>query len=218
MSRASRFDKLENERRPATEQKSGASLERFGEAPAPSPREGQAPGPAAALDRFSSDGSDAVRTNEDELAALPFLVCPACGGQAGKFDVSCFNCGTRLDTREARAHNLERLKGLEAERAEEQARVQARREAEIADAAQLRQSQRAVLEKQLDDIKRAHGGGNDELIRYVGVWIAVVVSAVLAMQLSGGPRFFFVLLTLVLVATRLPAGVWRALGKHIERR
>ncbi|MEW5741933.1 MAG: hypothetical protein AB1938_23665 [Myxococcota bacterium] len=217
MSRASRFDKLENERRPATEQKSLVSLERFGEAPAPTDRE-DAPLPAAALERFTSDGADAVRTNDDALAQLPFLVCPACGGQAGKFDVSCFNCGARLDTREAREHNLARLNALEAERAEERARAAARREAEIAQAAELREADVAELKTQLEGIKRAHDDGpDDELIRYVGVWIAIVVCAVLAMELPGAPRLFLGFLAFVLILTRLPRGVWRILGHRSDR-
>lgn len=219
MSRASRFDKLEGKRRSPAEQKSGATLERFTEVPAPPPRGELVPSSQPALERFASDGTDAVRINDDELTALPSLECPACGGQAGKFDVSCFNCGTRLDTPAARAHNLARLEALRAQRAEEAARVAARREAEIAQAAQLRKEERALLLKQLDDIKRAYGGGrDDELHRYVGVWVAIVVCAALAMEVRGGLRLFFGLVALALVLTRLPLGVWAWLGRHLHRR
>jgi len=224
MSRFSRFDKLESERRPAKEaepgaKSSGASLERFGELPAARGQpEDVAPVEAQpALDRFAADGVGALRTNDDELTRLPFLECPACKGQAGKFDTTCFNCGARLDTREARAHNLARLEALKAERAEAKAREVARREEEIAEVAARRAAERAVLEGKLEDIERAHGGGDNELARYLGVWVSIVISALLAMELSSGVRWFFALVAVVLVMTRIPMRVWVFLGRHVQR-
>jgi len=232
MSRLSRFERLENERKTNTESSSGATLDRFGhaEAPAPRPAEGVeplAPRPGT-LERFAADGTDALATNEDELARLPFLECPTCGAQAGKYETSCHHCGTRLDSREARAHNLKRLEAFDAERAEQAAREKARLEAEIADAAALREAKHAVLLRQLQEIKRRHDeefGPSpvslpvpNELLRYLGVWIAIVVAAVLAMQLSGLARLFFGAIAVVLLLSRLPPWAWAILGKHIDRR
>lgn len=232
MSRFSRFEKLENERKASTASSSGAALDRFGHAEAPAPLPTAEPEPFAPqpqkLERFAADGTDALATNEDELARLPFLECPTCGAQAGKYETSCHNCSTRLDGREARAHNLKRLEAFDAERAELAAREAARREAEIADAAALREEKHAVLVGQLQEIKRRHdeefGDGRaslpvpNELLRYLGVWIAIVVAAVLAMQLSGLPRLFFGVIAVVLLLSRLPRGAWAILGKHIDRR
>jgi hypothetical protein len=225
MSRFSRFDKLESERRPAKEPTSegpasGASMDRFGGAPqvASRPDEPGASEPAPALERFAADGTETLRTNDDALVRLPFLECPACKGQAGKFDTTCFNCGTRLDTSEARAHNLARLEALQAERAEAKALEVARHEAEIAQATERRAEQQAVLEGKLDDIRREHGGGGNELVRYLGVWGTIVVASLLAMELSGKPSWFFGGLAVVLFLTRIPVGVWRVLGTQIDRR
>lgn len=229
MSRFSRFEKLENERKATTESSSGATLDRFGQEDAPAARpvadvEPFAPQPGK-LERFTADGTDALATNEDELARLPFLECPACGAHAGKYETSCHNCSTRLDSREARAHNLKRLDALDAERAEAAAREAARREAEIADAAALREERHAALVGQLQDIKRRHDeelGGSDapvpaELLRYLGVWIAIVLASVLAMELSGFARLVFGVIAVVLLLSRLPRGAWEVLGKRIDR-
>jgi hypothetical protein len=223
MSRFSRFDKLENERRPAKEQApdepaSGASMERFGEAPkvaerAPDP---EAPESAPALERFTADGTEVLRTNDDELVRLPFLECPECKGQAGKFDTTCFNCGTRLDTREARAHNLARLEVLKAEREEAKANEVARREAEIAQATERRAEERAVLSGELAGLRGDRQGGSNELLRYLGVWAAIVVAAALAMELTSNARWVFAGLAFVLFLTRIPLGVWRVLGRHVD--
>lgn len=229
MSRFSRFEKLENERKASTESSSGAALDRFGKAEVPATGKPADVAPfeprPEKLERFAADGTDAIATNEDELTRLPFLECPSCGAQAGKYERACHNCSTRLDGREARAHNLKRLEAYDAEQADAAARAEARREAEIADAAALRQEKHAVLVKQLQDIKRQHDEAlgpslpvPNELLRYLGVWVAIVVAAVLAMELSGGLRFLFGLIAFVLLLSRLPRGAWAILGKHIERR
>lgn len=232
MSRFARFEKLENERKASTETSSGATLDRFGNAERPAARPVEAVEPFApqpeTLERFAADGTDALATNEDDLARLPFLECPTCRAQAGKYETSCHHCSTRLDSREARAHNLKRLEAFDAERAEAAAREAARREAELADAAKLREEKHAVLVGQLQEIKRrydeAFGDGRaslpvpNELVRYLGVWIAIVVAALLAMELSGLPRLFFGVIAFALLLSRLPRGAWEVLGKHIDRR
>lgn len=232
MSRFSRFEKLENERKTsseATESSSGAALDRFGKPEVPAAEKPADVAPfeprPEKLERFAADGTDAIATNEDDLTRLPYLECPNCRAQAGKYERTCHNCSTRLDRREARAHNLKRLEAYEAEQADAAARAEARREAEIADAAALRQEKHAVLVKQLQDIKRQHDEAlgptlpvPNELLKYLGVWVAIVVAAVLAMELSGALRFFFGLVAFVLLLSRLPRGAWAILGKRIERR
>lgn len=223
MSRFSRFDKLESERKPAPDEKSqapGATLDRFGGAPTAKPPSAEvaAQAPAAPLERFEADGVGVLRTNDDELTRLPYLECPACGAHAGKYEQTCANCSTRLDSREARAHNLARLEALRQERAEAKAREVARREAEIAQAAELRAEQRAVVEGRLRDIKKQYAEPPNELARYLGVWVAIVICAVLAMELHGLARVLFGLVALVLALSRLPPGAWRVLGHRVGRR
>ncbi|MEW6432801.1 MAG: hypothetical protein AB1730_14955 [Myxococcota bacterium] len=229
MSRFSRFEKLENERKASTESSSGAALDRFGKADPPAT---ETPADVAPfeprpekLERFAADGTDAIATDEDELMRLPYLECPSCGAQAGKYERTCHTCSTRLDGHEARAHNLKRLEAYDAERADAAAKERARREAELAEAAALRHEKHAVLVKQLQDIRRRHDEAfgpsfpvPTELLQYLGVWVTIVVAAVLAMELSGAPRFFFGLVAFVLLLSRLPRGAWAILGKRIERR
>lgn len=141
MPRSSRFEKLEGQRR-ATDTSStpstGAALERFEGGAEPVATPGLTDAPEASLERFAADGASVVTVDDDELSKLPTLVCARCHAEGGRYDVTCFNCGSSLRDREARVYNLKRLANLEATRREEAMRRKAALTADIADEAMRR--------------------------------------------------------------------------------
>lgn len=107
----SRFDKLENARKAASEQprRTEPALERFAEADPRHTTHSPVATDDGTLQRFATDTEDVVRTAEAGLATLPTLECGACGTDCGKFDVACHVCGSRLDTDQTLARNEPRV-------------------------------------------------------------------------------------------------------------
>jgi hypothetical protein len=108
----SRFDKLENARKPNAEQprRTEPALERFAETDPRHTTQSPVATDDGTLQRFATDTEDVVRTAEASLATLPTLECGACGTDCGKFEVACHVCGSRLDTDQTLARNELRLR------------------------------------------------------------------------------------------------------------
>ena len=70
-----------------------------------------APGEKPPANRLSSafrpppEGSSSIPVDAEGFNAVPRNDCPRCERPNNLFDRTCVNCGTRLDTPEARAHN-----------------------------------------------------------------------------------------------------------------
>jgi hypothetical protein len=96
----------------------------------------------------------------------PFLRCPSCEADNGRFAVKCINCGSRLDTGEVRAWNdqLWQARGAEAETArlaeeERQKQLEADRLALLASRRELGES----IAQDAFDRERARGGASSPL-------------------------------------------------------
>lgn len=214
MSRYSRFEKLENERQPAREEeRPSPSLERFTEeAPAARPAAEPEPAVPAALPRFGEEG---LRTFEDELSKLPTLECAMCGSEASKFDVACFRCGARLDTPEARAHNLKRLEAITDARRAEAAQIEQAREEELQ---QLRERRREEADAAAEAIIAAHRPTAPSKVSLV-VWGFIAVFSLAAYYAPLiWPKLVLAVIAFVLLLTRIPLGAWKVLGKDVTTR
>jgi hypothetical protein len=171
----SRFEKIESSR-PAKEPEPATEPARFlaTEVPGPPPASGGAPPVELPEEPRPADG---------DLDRLPTLVCDRCGAESSKFDTHCRTCGSRLDSPGARALNLERLAGFDADAAEQTARAEA----------QLRGLQ-AASPQVLGTPRRGLG---------LQVWLSWALGLAL---LAALPRWAQVLVTL----GALGALVWRA--------
>jgi hypothetical protein len=103
----SRFDKLERPREErkedASEQSSpGLTVGRFTPG-GPSPTREEAAEPT--LERFAADGTQGLRTDRHADEEQPFIRCPVCERDWGRFDTRCGQCGEALDTEKAKAFN-----------------------------------------------------------------------------------------------------------------
>jgi hypothetical protein len=122
----SRFDKLERprpedserEEKPGTQ---GAALGRFdGEVPRrPEPQDASPPAPTT-LERFEADGTQGLRMDRHSDEEQPFVRCPVCERDGGRFDTRCGQCGEALDTPKARSFNQALWAKRLAERKDEQ--------------------------------------------------------------------------------------------------
>jgi hypothetical protein len=141
----SRFDKLERPREErkedASEQSSpGLTIGRFTpEGPSPAREEAAAP----SLERFAADGTQGLRTDRHADEEQPFIRCPVCERDWGRFDTRCGQCGEALDTEKAKAFNA----ALWAKRLAE-------RKAETEGAAR-RAAENAKQEQKLGDARKA---------------------------------------------------------------
>lgn len=104
MSKESRFDKLEQARRPA--ESSSVKLSRF-ENEAPARVIDEAPVERPELKRFEEDGAAGLHLDRDALAELPMLQCPSCKRDSSKWDQACIYCQTSLTSNEAVTYNLQ---------------------------------------------------------------------------------------------------------------
>lgn len=228
MSRASRFDKLENERAPKTAQESSrVAEERFSDAPdrteAPAPP--QAPAMEAALDaspaskettapqlkRFEVDGANHLTVDTDELVRLPFRRCPECQRDSSKFDRTCIFCRASLETPEARELNLSLLAGYDTEKAKEQVQLREQHEASI------KQIVEEEFKKQVEVEKES------ELKHRLGLKAGLVGGAVVSFLIAIWARSFclsgsLIVFSLVLIIIALPHEARVVLGTHMNRR
>jgi hypothetical protein len=222
MARRSRFENLERDRPERAAEPRSTGLERFSEAAAPAPRHAAeaARSGTEPLARFTADGAQALATDDDALARLPSLECPACGLEGGKFERRCRRCDAALDGPDGRALNLRRLAAFDAERAETAARAASRRAVEIAEAVARKAEERAALVRQLDDVKHAQLealGGAPRLTGALAGWVAIIAAAGLSVVLKGAPSAFFAVVAAALLLTQRPRGGLAWLSRRRDR-
>jgi hypothetical protein len=152
----SRFDKLERPREErkddASEQSTpGLSVGRFTPVDTAPTREESA---ERSLERFTADGTQGLRTQRRADEEQPFVRCPVCERDWGRFDTRCGQCGEALDSEKAKAFNA----ALWAKRLEE-------RRAEAEGAAQ-REAAAAKQQAELDDAKKAMAIGLAQQVKH----------------------------------------------------
>ncbi len=103
----SRFEKLERPRteepdKPQDTMTQGASLGRFSNDPSEARARDDAPKP---MERFEADGTQGLRVDRQDETVQPFIRCPVCERDWGRFDTRCGQCGEALDSAKAHAFN-----------------------------------------------------------------------------------------------------------------
>lgn len=205
MSRSSRFDKLELERKEPAES-SEPSHPRFEADALPPPADagGSADGePSAPTEaRFASGGVSEVQLAQGGLMELATLVCPACSTESARFDVRCYRCGAALDSKESVTLNQARLEALRAQRAEEARQTTLTQQQAVVETARAQAEQRQFAEGlalELGDHARTRLGMTG---RGVPAWAPSVaaVIAVLLLRLFAPPWLFRVGALVVVVA------------------
>jgi hypothetical protein len=220
----SRFDKLERQRhedaegeeKPASQ---GAALDRFGgQAPSHRAPHQDAPSPEpVALERFEADGTQGVRMDRHSNEEQPFIRCPACERDWGRFDTRCGQCGEALDTPKARAFNQALWAKRLAERQEEQQGIAQRELEREKQRHELEEDKkrmgRAIAQQVKEDYQREHaadrltdGWGGFRVSRYGRVWPLSIGLAFMAIRSHGPARW--VLFGTAAVALALDVWLW----------
>jgi hypothetical protein len=102
----SRFENLEQPHRPVDD-RGKDELRRFSR-DQPAREEAQAeraPAASATAERFAKTEDQALRLDLRGADTQPFRRCPTCELDSNRFEVACPNCGTMLDTPQAKAFN-----------------------------------------------------------------------------------------------------------------
>jgi hypothetical protein len=203
----SRFDKLERQRPEDSEREEkprsqGAALGRFdGEAPHARPESQDASPPApTTLERFEADGSQGLRMDRHSDEEQPFIRCPVCERDWGRFDTRCGQCGEALDTPKASDFNQALWAKRLAERKDEQDGVAQRALEQEQQQRELAQDKvrmgRAIAQQVKDDYRREHAAdrftdswGSFRGGRYGRVWPLSIGLAFLAIRTSGPARW-----------------------------
>ncbi len=147
MSKGSRFDKLEQVRRPT--ESSSVRLSRF-ETEAPARVIDETPVEKPELKRFEEDGGAGLHLDRDALAELPMLQCPACKRDSSKWDQVCIFCQASLTSNEAVTYNLQLV---EARRLAADTELELAREKRDAALAQTLNEKASLI---LDQAKKEH--------------------------------------------------------------
>jgi hypothetical protein len=220
----SRFDKLERQRHedPEREEKpgsQGAALDRFGrQSPSPhAPPQNEAAPEPVTLERFEADGTQGLRMDRHSDEEQPFIRCPACERDWGRFDTRCGQCGEALDTPKARDFNQALWAKRLAERQEERQGVEQRALEQEKQRRELQEQKvnmgRAIAQQVKQDYQREHaadrltdGWGGFRVSRYGRVWPLSVVLGFMAIRSHGPARW--VLFGTAAVALAFDVWLW----------
>lgn len=225
MTRSSRFEKLEGERKddgsepaasPSLDQRFGADLEAGPRVDVPDPARAEVG--AERLGRFDADGADGLGLDRDPLAQLPTLQCPKCQAEGGKFETTCARCGTSLTDDAARAHNLQRLGALQAEQEQALTAERAKRAEEIREL-EVGRLKMAGVQRELADELHEKFTGDERHRGPAWPWFVAAGGFFLVARLAPwfGVKTLCVALGTVCLLTRLPRSAWVALAKPTRR-